>query len=538
MAHNPDPMARRLKKLLFFVLRWGIAVVGMYVVISNISLYDGVYILNDDRTALERARLAEPVAEDFETARIVDPFTGQTRQVDRYGHDGIYTDADVSQVEVVRHVDGREVRQWRRLLAIQLRPDQTRVQRFVIADEQLQREYDDAPFWHGLARKLRLVGPPPGKGQIALWRDDEYRKPATRSADTQAASDEARRGPHIPGVLKHELQARRPAVQVGVLTLLHQARAGYLVLAMLIFPLTFALTSIRWHRMLHAVQVLVPLGRTVVINMVGAFYNTFMPGSTGGDVLKAYYASKQTPHRTRAVMTVLVDRAIGLLALVVVGGAMAAFVWSRSDVADPVGQLCGKIAKGAAIILAATVGMLLVYYQPHLRRLTGLDWLIRHLPMQKQIQNIVHVMEVYRTRPGLIAWAMVVTFPVHLTVATSAMLAGQALQLHIDPLYYFVCVPVIVLAGSIPISPQGAGVMEYFAIKLTEKQGASVSEAFALAMLIRLTQVLWNLTGGIFVLRGGFHAPSEEQRKEMETDEPNRAQTAPGQATPTVESGR
>ena len=85
---------------------------------------------------------------------------------------------------------------------------------------------------------------------------------------------------------------------------------------------------------------------------------------------------------------------------------------------------------------------------------------------------------------------------------------------------------VIVLVGSIPISPQGAGVMEYFAILLTQKQGATVSQAFALTMSIRMVQILWNLTGGIFVFRGGYHAPTEEEQNALGEDEAATAKAA------------
>jgi 4-amino-4-deoxy-L-arabinose transferase-like glycosyltransferase len=126
-----------------------------------------------------------------------------------------------------------------------------------------------------------------------------------------------------------------------------------------------------------------------------------------------------------------------------------------------------------------------------------------------------------------LGWAFVVTFPVHVTVAVSALFAGKALGLPIKSPYYFVAVPVIVLVGSIPISPQGIGVMEYFAVKLTEKQGATVSQAFALTMYIRLVQVLWNLTGGILVFRGGYHAPTESEQREVEdAPEPTAAPSA------------
>jgi len=101
----------------------------------------------------------------------------------------------------------------------------------------------------------------------------------------------------------------------------------------------------------------------------------------------------------------------------------------------------------------------------------------------------------------------------------SAMFAGIAFGLPLHWAYYWVCVPVIVLAAAIPISPQGAGVMEAFAVLLTRRQGVTVSQAFALAMSIRIVQMLWNLTGVVFVIRGGYHAPSQKEAEEMEEDE-------------------
>jgi uncharacterized membrane protein YbhN (UPF0104 family) len=124
-------------------------------------------------------------------------------------------------------------------------------------------------------------------------------------------------------------------------------------------------------------------------------------------------------------------------------------------------------------------------------------------------------MHIYGKRPLLLLGALVSSFPVHAVVITSAMLCGWAFALPIKTFYYWMAVPVIVLAGSIPISPQGAGVMEYFAINLLQPQGVTVGQAFALTMSIRLTQMLWNLSGGIFVFRGGYHAPTESERKEV-----------------------
>jgi uncharacterized protein (TIRG00374 family) len=91
-----------------------------------------------------------------------------------------------------------------------------------------------------------------------------------------------------------------------------------LLVAIFILPLNYVLTSVRWHLLLESLGIRISPFRTLVINLVGAFYNAFMPGTTGGDLIKAYYASKHTTHRTRAVLSVLIDRAIGLLALILV----------------------------------------------------------------------------------------------------------------------------------------------------------------------------------------------------------------------------
>jgi hypothetical protein len=302
-----------------------------------------------------------------------------------------------------------------------------------------------------------------------------------------------------------------PLIDAGINGMVAKADPWHLLAALCIFPLTYLITSYRWDLLLKVLEIRMRLSRAFVLNMVGAFYNTFMPGSTGGDLLKAYYASKLTPHRTRAVMSVVVDRVIGLLALVILGGSAAATQWHVSA--------CRKVAMASGGILGGVALGLLVFYTPVLRRFAGLDFFIKRLPMQTHVQSAIESMELYRKRPWTSLWSLVVSIPVHGTVVCSAMLMGLSFGILRDHWSYFwVAVPVIVLSGSIPISPQGVGVMEGFAILLLRPQGGTIAQAFALTMSIRMVQILWNLTGGLFVLRGGFHAPTEDEQHTLETD--------------------
>lgn len=474
-----NEMNERTKKIALFVLRWGIAALGIYAVVfglqigdhvitKGMTLRDHVLVLDANNRPVE-AVLAQPGDENSPVYAIRDLKNGATRQV---SHDQVVNAPDVKSIKV--QLDGQTVAV--ELLGLRLSGDVNRnpkVRQLLIAD--------------------------PQKPSRGLWIE-----PA------QAP--------------QYSLKVPHPLVETGIITMGSRANPWLLWAAVLIFPVTVIICSLRWHALLGALDIHIPRSRAFVITMVGQFYSSFLPGSTGGDVPKAFYAAKQTPHKHAAVMSVFVDRVIGLLALIMLGGVMAGAmaIYLRLQAQQgggPVGRMCGYVAMMCAAIICGTAAGLFCFFQPTLRRVLGLDFILAHLPMQEHIQHVIQIMSRYRQRPGLVLWAILITLPVHITVVVSAMLAGRAFQLPISSGYYFVAVPVIVLVGAIPISPQGAGVMEYFAIKLTERQGATVSQAVALTMSIRLVQILWNLTGGIFVLRGGYHVPSQQEQKEMGDDE-------------------
>jgi glycosyltransferase 2 family protein len=299
-----------------------------------------------------------------------------------------------------------------------------------------------------------------------------------------------------------------------------QADPVYLLGAVLIFPTTFLITGIRWHWLMGMVGIRMSRTKAFILNMVGAFYSTFMPGSTGGDVIKAYYASKFTTRRIHAVMSVIFDRVVGLVALIILGGVMAAWQYQIPE--------CREVAIICGIIVLSTILGLAVLCNSTLRRVMGLDFIISRLPMQEQVQTALAAVELYRQKPWRLISTVVMTFPVHITVIISAMFVGTAFNLPLPLMYYGAAVPVIVLAGSIPISPQGAGVMEILALQLTQVYGTSAGQAVAWTMCIRLTQMLWNLTGGLFVLLGNYHPPKE--REHVETATGDSASSVPARA--------
>jgi uncharacterized protein (TIRG00374 family) len=467
----PEMDKKRLLKIVKSLAQVAVAVVGIWWVISKMSWKDHVLaVLPGQTMPAPNVVLATDHATETDLVyQVINPRTGATIALNR---DQVVNEPDRAKLTVF----GNGKLQY--VVGVDLTPDLKQARRLLVAD-----------------------------------------KPTGPTASWEPVSD-------FPN---YQITVPHPRVQIGVLRMIRNANINYLLAALAIFPLTILITSFRWHELLKAVDIRLTLSRTFVLNMVGLFWNTIVPtGSTGGDFLKAYYVARQTHHRTRAVMSVLVDRVVGLLALIILGGTMAALQRQIPR--------CRQVAIASAAIIAVVTVSMIVFYFPPLRRLTGLDFIIDRLPKQKQVRNAIETMHIYSQRPFLAVGALIVSFPVHMVVITAAQLCGIAFGLHLSLFYYWMAVPVIVLAAAIPISPQGAGVMEYFAIKLLEPQGVTVAQAFALTMSIRLTQIFWNLTGSFFVVRGGFHTPTQSEQKQVELEDEDEPKEKPEIRNPNDES--
>ncbi|HEY0008528.1 MAG TPA: lysylphosphatidylglycerol synthase transmembrane domain-containing protein, partial [Tepidisphaeraceae bacterium] len=376
-------MKQRARRILKFSARWLIALIGIVWVLSNLHLRDRVLIY-DGGTPPYEAELAEPASETSVQFVIIDPTNDEPRSV---GSDVVLHPPDRKSITLADPAIGTRALLGMRLIEL---PDGTPYATALLI------ENEPLPKW---------IDPSAAAGGFAV---------------------------DVP----------QPRVQEGVNSMLRGADRRLLVASVAVMPVTYFFTTLRWHALLGALGITLTLSRAFVLNMVGAFYNTLMLGSTGGDVLKAYYAARQVPARkTAAVMSVIIDRVIGLLALIILGGSMAALQYATADDrTDAVSRACLRVAIAALLLLGGTLAGLTIAFSPLLRRALGLSLLRSKAPMQDRIDKVIEVLKLYQRRPTLMLWTILMTFPVHLAVVVSALLAGKAFALPIHSLYYFIVV--------------------------------------------------------------------------------------------------
>jgi uncharacterized protein (TIRG00374 family) len=87
-------------------------------------------------------------------------------------------------------------------------------------------------------------------------------------------------------------------------------------LGFVIFFLQVLLFSARWKLFINLI-LKVPLLKVFQLNLIGYFFNYFIPGGVGGDIVKALELSKENKStRSQALSTVLSDRVFGLFAMI------------------------------------------------------------------------------------------------------------------------------------------------------------------------------------------------------------------------------
>src|SRR5262249_26180076 len=100
---------------------------------------------------------------------------------------------------------------------------------------------------------------------------------------------------------------------------LQQADFWWVGAAIIAYLVVEVAAAVRWQILLRVQKIRLNVGRLSGLFLIGMFYNQFLPGGTGGDIIKSYLLLKEThDHKAGALLAVVFDRLIGLVALVTI----------------------------------------------------------------------------------------------------------------------------------------------------------------------------------------------------------------------------
>ena len=239
--------------------------------------------------------------------------------------------------------------------------------------------------------------------------------------------------------------------------------AGFLVAALLIFTAAAALTLCRWYLLVRALDLPLRLRDAFRFGLIGIFFNTFLPGAVGGDIIKAAALARGQSRRTAAVATVVMDRLIALWALVWFVAILGSIFWLSGLLVGPAAAVSSYIVSAALVIVGASAGLwLLLGFLPDHRAERFAGRLTRLPVVGRTAAEFWRSIWIYRRRQKSVAIVMVISWVGHVGFVLTFYCCARALwSPELGPLptllQHFLLVPIGMVMQALVPTPGGAG---------------------------------------------------------------------------------
>lgn len=289
----------------------------------------------------------------------------------------------------------------------------------------------------------------------------------------------------------------------------------WFVVALALQWVVIAIGNHRLQILLRALQIRLGYWRTLKYNCIGYFFNLAFPGGTGGDVVKVFYVAREAPGRAAVVVTaILLDRAMGLVAVILIAAGALVMTMHTLPAFRPLLPWTGLLLA----LSVAAVG--LVMTKNYWKRYAW--WRVVERSTPQFVRQMVRAMYEYRSHKMVVLLALVESVTLQLMMCVLAWCFGRALQLEMAWQLYFIIFPVLTLVLTIPITPSGLGITEGAAAwcfkRILGSGGGSAGIAFML--LLRLTMISMAIAGFFCWVMPGTHVAAKELVTEGEELEP------------------
>jgi len=276
----------------------------------------------------------------------------------------------------------------------------------------------------------------------------------------------------------------------------------YLLAAFSILFSTVFICCFRWHILLTGQDVRISAKKIIYLTFVGLFFSAVLPGAVSGDIIKSAYIAKENPGKKAAVvLTVILDRVLGLFAMIVISLVVfGLFVVTNNP------ALQHDSMRQIGIIIALLCGAFLLVFALGLsKRIVNSRFVVKILsiiPFGRIITGFVDGFHLYRKNLNILIFALGISFAGIIINCFAFLLLGYALNFHeLSFFVYLLIIPLGMLLIGLPIAPVGIGVGQAVLLKLFEwSLGKSTTFGADIVTLWQALIIVIYLSGAFFYL--------------------------------------
>lgn len=239
----------------------------------------------------------------------------------------------------------------------------------------------------------------------------------------------------------------------------------------------------RWRILIGQFDAGLPPGLAARLFFEGQFFNQALPSTVGGDGVRMYRAYRNGLGLEPAISSVVLDRVVGLTALVLLVAAAQPLFYER--VADPAARLAFTAifaVSGAGIATLLCLGIL--------------PQSLRHWRVVRGLVSLSRAARVVFMRPAVFAPVLLLSAAGHLCIVAVFFVMSENLGLAVTFVDCLVMVPSVLLLATVPVSVAGWGVREGAMVTAFGLIGVSPGGAAAVSVLFGLALIVASLPGG------------------------------------------
>lgn len=270
---------------------------------------------------------------------------------------------------------------------------------------------------------------------------------------------------------------------------LSEVTASIVIVSFAVSFLLILLSVVKWKMFLRVIGGDVSIARLYALYLVGYFVNIIVPSYVGGDVVRSWYAGRNVGQHEAATATVL-ERYTGLVAMLALA---VIFVWIVEAVTIEVKVAVVLVTAGVAVATLCVMGA---------ERVPLLGSLLRRPGIESHARKVRDgLLLVIRNRSVLVATLGLSLF-FHMVTVLNVLIAAWAVGWDTPPAFdLFVVLPLVLLIGSLPISPSGLGIQEGAFVYFLTGLGATPAQALGVGVFLRAKTYILALLGGVLWLR-------------------------------------
>jgi len=277
--------------------------------------------------------------------------------------------------------------------------------------------------------------------------------------------------------------------------------------ALLLVLVDRTLMAMRWIDLLVALApgTRPPLPAVLRVFFVSSFVSNFIP-SVGADLYRAYALSRHDVHLAESTASVLMDRALGVLSVVLVAAVALPYatVQGRGELLALLGVMAAVCGVAAAVIFSE-------------RAAGAVRAAARVIPIKvlhRVTAALTDAVRAYAAHHGAIGRVLALSVLVQVFRVLQAWCLGRGLGIDLPLGIYFAFIPLIVFIMQVPITPNGLGTTQLAFERFFVPQGAPPPNVVALSFLFLALGILGSLPGGVLYALGDRRDTAAAERAE------------------------